>query len=352
MTQLVNIEVTRIIGHEVVRSSQLDRDADPTMGTALLPCESRDIQKILSQRFITTLSSHSKCVDVEVETLDTFNRVTSMLDADDDSYINKSQELARHLSSVQTSGSIKSGSAFFIQGTCVYNQQESRFISIVKADPDEGIARQIRNNTLSWEYVQNLFLSSSQRMIKVAFFIENISPSNNNQSRNTEDFSIKVFDHCMSNASDKGAAEYFYRSFLGCKIASNAATKTKDFLDVTENFIMENTAILQKDKEKYRSGVIAILNSNEDIITPMGIAREVFPVELQSEYIRECERNEIATAFTKETSLIKRRLRKRSIKFSSNVTISAPTEMIDNYVRIENIEEDGWTRISIKGHMI
>jgi len=53
-------------------------------------------------------------------------------------------------------------------------------------------------------------------------------------------------------------------------------------------------------------------------------------------------------AFTKDLSYLKNRLRRRNIRFSSDVRISAPSDRFGELVEIRN-REDGKTIVAIEG---
>jgi hypothetical protein len=56
-------------------------------------------------------------------------------------------------------------------------------------------------------------------------------------------------------------------------------------------------------------------------------------------------------SFSKDTTLINSKLRKQSIRFSSNVTIYVPPDVMKNDVEIKNPDENGWTEIKIRGYV-
>ena len=57
----------------------------------------------------------------------------------------------------------------------------------------------------------------------------------------------------------------------------------------------------------------------------------------------------MSEAFTKDTSLVKGKLRRQSIKFSSNVTLFAPSDVFRDSVKIIGTSDDGWTELRIRG---
>jgi len=117
-----------------------------------------------------------------------------LLDADDASFVGASKHLARSLSSAQTAGPIKSGSAIFVQGTCAADGQQSRFIAIIKADSDQALYKRIDGDNITLTYVNDMLLGESQRLLKIAFFIEESEQSSEEeQSGETHRLPEEIF---------------------------------------------------------------------------------------------------------------------------------------------------------------
>ena len=125
-------EITRIIAHDVVKHNNAEPNfIPPIMSEELFDCSDLEKQQLIINRLTETLGKSSKCVDVEVQTPNTFNIISSLIDAEDTIFISYTQELSELLSNAQTGGSINSGSALFMQGLCNYDGQTARFIAII-----------------------------------------------------------------------------------------------------------------------------------------------------------------------------------------------------------------------------
>ncbi len=274
-----------------------------------------------------------------------------MLDCDDDSFIRTSQNLARDLSLVQTSGAIRRGSALLIQGNCFANRENVRFIAFIKADPGQGLLRRLEGDRITLSHVSDMLLGESQRLLKVALFIEEVPLDNSSASpRIPDDFSIKIFDHLLQNSGDRAAANYFISSFLKCILARNAPQQTKKFYNITVNYIFDCPSLTNEEKSELHGDLISYLRNNDTaIIQPREFARSVLPQELQDNYIQECNNQELNEGFSKDTSLLKGKLRRRSVKFDTNVTLYAPPDVFDQYVQIQEQDDEGWTNVKIRG---
>lgn len=347
---ITNVDPLRVIVHEVVRASQI-AERPPVLSDDLVVLDGKS-KTFVGRRLIDTVASGSHCVDVTVDDGSTgspFDRATSMLDADDDGFVANSKYLATLLSTVQTAGAIKSGSAMFIEGSCLADGRNCRFLAIIKADSDQALLKRVSGEIITLTYVNDMVLGDSQRLIKIAFFIEESGPDGEStRERSPEDFSVKVFDHLMQSSGNGDAAAYFYSSFLKCKLSNNAARQTKQFFEVVHSFIDE-MAVSPAERVSYQGDLISYFRQNRETIEPRTFAREVLPQAHQGAFVRKCRDEGIGQAFSKELDLVKGRLRRQSLKFSSNVTLYAPSEVFRDAVIITGISDDGWTELKIRG---
>jgi hypothetical protein len=347
---IINVEPIRVIVHEVVRASQI-AERPPVLSDDLVSLDDKS-KELVGQRLIDTVASGNHCVDVSVDDASTgspFDRATAMLDADDDGFITNSKYLATLLSTVQTYGSIKSGSAIFIEGTCLVDGRNSRFLAIIKADSDQALLKRVNEEIITLTYVNDMVLGDSQRLIKIAFFIEDSCPDGgSSRGRAPEDFSVKVFDHLMQTSGNGDAAAYFYSSFLKCRLSNNAARQTKQFFEAVHSFIDE-MPVSPADRVGYHGDLISYFRQNRETIEPRTFARDVLPQAHQGAFTRKCRDEGISDAFSKDLDLVKSRLRRQSLKFSSNVTLYAPSEVFRHAVIITGTSDDGWTELKIRG---
>lgn len=347
---IANVTITRVIAHEVVRASQMS-ERPPVLSDDLVVLDERG-KALVGRRLVDTVASGSHCVDVTVAdggSGSPFDKATNMLDADDEGFVTNSKLLAGALSTSQTAGPIKSGSAIFVQGTCSADGKPSRFIAIIKADSDQALYKRVKGESITLTYVSDMLLGESQRLIKIAFFIEDADREDASvEGRRPEDFSVKVFDHLMQNSGDGDAAAYFYSTFLKCKLSHNAARQTKHFYEVVRSFI-EEMPVSQSERVTYHGDLISYFRQNHSTLEPRTFAQDVLPPAYQDAFVRKCREQGITQAFSKELDLIKGKLRRQSVKFSSNVTLYAPSEVFRDAVKIAGTSGDGWTELKIRG---
>jgi hypothetical protein len=345
-----NIVATRVITHEVVRAQELENRA-PVLSDVLISLDASG-NGLIAKRLTDTLSTGSHCVEVTVEDASNgspFCYASSMLDATDEEFISHSTHLAQALSQAQTSGSIKAGSAVFIQGTCITDEQNVRFITIIKADSDQALQKQINGENITLTYVNDMILGQSQKLFKVAFFVEQVRQQESRDCRSTEDFEIQVFDHMMNNSGNGTAATYFYSTFLKCKQADNASRQTKQFYEETKRFI-EAMQIDAGEKLELKGGLISYMRGNRTILEPNEFAREFLPEDHQDRFVNQCRNSGINGAVSKDLTLLKGKMRRQSVKFSSNVTLYASPDVFKESVKVGEFN-DGWTEIKILGQL-
>jgi hypothetical protein len=348
---IANVQIERLITHEVLRENDYLPERPPFFSESLISLEENGKQ-LVAKRMVDTLSSGSHCVDVTIDDSTAgspFSYISSMLDATNEHFIENSKYLSRELIRAQTAGSIKAGVAIFVQGTCLYDNQNSRFIAIIKADADQGLHKRIANDIILLELINDMLLGQSQRLFKIGFFIEESHfNSSDNVSHSSDDFSVKIFDHMMQISGDRPASTYFYSTFLKCKLAENSARQTKLFFEKALNTI--NSFPIDKSKKvNLRGDLISRLRDNRATIEPRSFAQEVIPQEFQDIFVNACRDAGLEHAIVKDISLVKSKLRKQSVKFSSNVTIYAPPDTFRDCVKIETANSDDWTVVKIRG---
>ena len=351
---ITNIEIERVIIHEVVRASQMI-ERPPVLNENLISLDENG-KALVSNRLTTILGSGSHCIEVMVNDAtqgSPFDLATLMIDASDEDFTATSQLIAQNLSTVQIAGQIKSGSAIFVQGTCAAENLQSRFMAIIKADADKGLYKEIVEENITLTYVNDMLLGESQRLVKIAFFVEDEQPRFNEELssralRTPEEFSITVFDHLMQLSSDKSAAEYFYSTFLKCRFADSDSIQTKQLYTVTSEFIDEIN-VPQEERVKLRGDLISYFRSNRAILEPRTLAKDILPELHHDNFIRKCRAAGITQAITKDLEIVKGKFKRQSVKFTSNVTLYAPPDVFRDSVKIIGTDEDGWTELKIRG---
>ena len=143
----------------------------------------------------------------------------------------------------------------------------------------------------------------------------------------------------LQSSGNGNAAIYFYNSFLKCRIADNASRQTKRFFELARDTI-KNAPIKPYERMDLLSDLISYIRGNQKIIHPREFASIVLPAQIQDSFVKTCENEGLTEGITKDVQLIKNSLRRHSIKFSSNVTISCPADKLKSSVRIRDDAQD------------
>lgn len=351
---LENLQITRAIVHEVVSAAQYASKGTPPSQQILVP--TGETMRLICERLAEATGSASHCVDVHVERAEAgqaFQRMASLLAADDQEFIAQTAKLASMLSQAQTVGAVKAGVGVFLQGTGELENETVPWTAVIKADPDRGLIKRATARGITLEFVSDLILGAHQRLLKVAFMVEEQAYSGDpGEPRDPDDFSIRVYDHLMSTTGRNEGARYFYSGFLGCKIAATAPKETRQFFERTKEFI-DATFTDPADKVAFRGHLVSYLRSQRGQIGSREFADDYLPQVHRSAYKRMMRESGFPThAVSKDTSLIERRLKKSSLRFSSKLMIVGPADVLANSVKIgDSVQQGGveWTQLLIKG---
>lgn len=315
-----------------------------------------ELKRHIAAKLTKSLADGSHSVEVTVVDSDKgspFDMATKLLSVKNERFVDLTKQLANELTQAQRSGSIKAGTAFFLVGSCIIDNEQKRFVCIIKADPDAGIGKSGNNTKTKYTYIKEVLMSDSQRLIKIAFFIEEHRPSEVDEKssvRKTEDFSVVVFDHLMQKKHDVEASKYFYSGFLRCERANDSAVMTKRFYEAAHAYIT-SMDVDATEQFNFRGDLVSHLRSNRETLDSRSFAMEVLPPEHTDRFVQHCRALGITGAITKNTELIMTRLKRRTLKFTSTVTLYAPPEILKDSVKIIDTV-DGWTNIAIKGTIV
>lgn len=350
-TTFANLKLNRIIVHEVLLASELSAERQPAYSDEFLELDPKG-EQLLCKRLADSLGSDSHSVELTVEQdgeSSPFHLMTRLLDADDPEFMRLTRDLAARLTSAQTAGAIKPGIAVLIDGTVGSNAEAKRFIVVLKAESDAGFVKEKTPRGLLLKFISEMVLGAQQRLYKVGCFIEKCD-GDGDALRSKDDFDVFVYDHQMSKTGDNEAARYFYGSFLGCRLADNAARLTRRFYEETCTFI-NSLKLDPQAKLEARSHLVSYLRSEERHISVRDFAERYILSKFRPAFFQHFRRIQYPNRnVPKNTNDIKRKLQVRRMVFTSKVRISAPEDEFNDLVKIED-ESDGWTKVAIRGSL-
>lgn len=347
-----NLSISRVIIHQVFKRFEDRQIVTPRYGSALTELGVDDASA-LEDRFISALGSSSRCMEMQI----TANSVGSALelarrlaDSDEALFISQSCEAADMLARAQTRLNIPGGIVVVISGNV--GVPAKRLVGVIKAEPHSGFSFS-ENGSLTLAYLRNLVLTPEARLYKIGAFVE-IDP----QALDGSGWRAFVYDELMTAANRDGAAQYFYETFLGCNIPQNSARQTKNFFDLTRDFVGK-LEIPEHEKLDINTGLYTYLKVDQSptVDTATFASRYLRGAEMRDAYAAFMARNDFPSAsVSKDLSDLKYQLRRRKVVFNSDLQLSGPAERFAELVTVEPIQgdavEDGtrpeWTRITVR----
>ncbi|UTJ06211.1 nucleoid-associated protein [Arcobacter roscoffensis] len=342
--EFTNLNIDRIITHEIFQRNEQREIVTPNISTALTNLDD-DGKEELATRIIEAVGKDSKSIEMDIENKEdnsVYSHIKSILENNSqNNFIEKSANIANNLARAQTARNLPGGIVVVIDG--VTSLDENKYVAIIKAELQGGFQKS-NNNTIT--YVRDLLLTPQQKLYKIGIFME--SETNN-------DLRAFVYDFNMSRSEENGMALYFYDRFLGCKIShtdkyltSKFYHEAKKFID--NNFDEEDTLDMHTHLYSYLKSESATINVTEfaDQYIAEDIKRNEFNNHLQNVVGKE----DFNRTITKDITDIKSKLRIRKVTFSNKVKISAPSEAFDENVQIiDEFERDNKfiTSIEIAG---
>lgn len=342
--QMNNLSINRIAIHQIYERDENREVRRPKYNNVMtrLP---EDGLSALCERVTTALgnNSHSLQMDiVKVDIASTFQMMAKMLYLDDGRFLEESKKLADKLAQCQSTRRIPGGILVVFDGTV--GNDELKYIATIKAESQGGFALEAADNVdILLRYISELLLTPQQKLYKIGLFIER-NPNIDVQLQGADDFYATIYDQNMNNAETRNAALYFYESFLGCVIHASNKKLTRDFYNNTKEFISTLNVADEQKVDLSNSLYDYLKMSRETIISVNDFATRYFDprtIDTYKQHMR--SKNFPANAISKDIEYLKNKLRRRQIKFTSKVKITAPSDNFHQLVRVVTQNENETT---------
>lgn len=349
-SQLVNLRIDRIIAHQVFKRTETRDIVPPKCSNELTQLDPSGLNT-LQERIIGALGDDSHCIEMTIvnDGPDSVYQICShLLESSEDTFKSLSNALVNKLARSQTSRRIPGGIVVIFTG--LVGNEDHKYAGIIKAELHGGFSINEDDNTLLLQYLSDLLLTPQQKLYKIAMVIE-INRTNNPELRTPDDFKVLVYDHNMTRTETRQAAQYFYESFLGCTFSPSNKKLTSDFYYNTKEFI---SSIEQDDETKLdlNTSLYTYLKvSQSNVIKLSEFADQYLQPEFRDNYQNfMTARGLPAHAVTKDLTYLRHKLRRRSLRFTSKVKISAPSDHFDELVNIRG-RENSKTIVAIEGQV-
>lgn len=345
----VGMMIERMIAHRIFPKDANRQRISPNLSTAEIALNT-EAKSTISSRLTSALSNRSHGIQMTIARSDVgsfFDIGSSMLHSDLPDFIAKSAQLAENLTDAQYNTNAPGGVLLVMQGRV--GPQSSRFVCIIKAEPQDGFQTKNINGSIGIEYLKELLLTANQKFYKIGFLVENTATS----ERKPSNFSAFLYDHLMTQTESRPAAGYFYRTFLGMDMAESAKKQTRDFYNLTKQYI-DTSDLTDDEKLDAHEALRTTLKSNVATLQVSDFATNHLPDNKKYDYETFMSNIGFPThAINKDVEFIKDLLRKRRVyRFSNDVKISTPTNKDQKeYFSLDSSDGGDYTIITIKGSL-
>ena len=301
-------------------------------------------------RVIAAFKSSAQCIEMAIVDYGLGTIVAhgaALVAARTPGFVRESRSIAKRLAVAQQSRGIPGGLVVVFDGTV--GNPATPFFGVMKAELHEGF---LKGADLQATFVENLFLSPKTKLYKIGLFI---SDGARPRPALPEGWAATVYDSQMTATQRDSAATYFHRTFLGLELPVNSAQQVKQFYQQTKDYI-KAAPLTPEEKTDLYNGLYTYLKvSREPTIQVSRFAGTYMDDDLADDYGAYMRRNRFPVgAVSKDLSEIQGVLRQRRFRFPRSITLSGPSEAINDLVKVDTVAgDDGeeWTQITIRGEL-
>lgn len=343
-----NLSVGRVVLHEVFKRRHDGSLVQPRYGTHLIELtpEARDM---FAERVVDAMGDGSQSMQLDILESGPESAVSlsaSLVGISDPAFVASSAIFADKLAAAQQSKSLPGGVVFAFSG--LVGSAQCPFVAVIKAEKQSGF----REQDDALQFLNDLFLTPASKLYKIGFFVceDPTAPM-------PSGWKAFVYDSHMSTRNREGAAKYFYGTFLGCQMPENSAFLTRNFFNHTREFVRALN-IAPETKDDLLTSLYTYLKVDRTpTIEVSAFSMNYMPTETRDKYSNYMQTRGFPTnAVLKDITDIDSQLRKRRVRFSGSIELSAPPESFQQLITIETIPADGaaagqpteWTRILIR----
>jgi hypothetical protein len=355
--ELDNFSAQRVVLHEVFRRIEKDLIIQPEYNDELEQLEPEALDA-LHDRVIRAMAHKTKSVpmaitDKSADAMIRYARKIANSD-DDDNFIEHSKKIALKLASKQTSKKLPGGVVVTIFGT--YGVPVRRIVCIIKAEVDSGFTRNKHGGEKKLQYLKSLMLTAQTKLYKVGMFVERENIENEDSPENGWD--AYIYDDALSACNRDDAAAYFYGDFLGLGFPQTSARQTRNFHNLTKEFI-QSMSVDEEEKIDLHNALVTYLKVDQSPTVGTASFADAYlsDDDVKQAYSDHMTKNGFsAMPVKKDISDIQMRLKFRKITFRSAIKITGPADEINKLVNFEVIDGEAtledpnpkWTQVLIK----
>lgn len=319
-----DLDINRIIIHRVHKKRPEEEFGFAEYSENLFDFGATELET-LKDRICSAFSKSKRFFKLEIartENESFFGNSRTIKNCSRDEFLEKSKNIADLLATSHDKRTIPSGLLLIMDG---FFENNKHFVLVIKAELQEAFTIKEINNQKLVELINDLFLSPAKDFYKIGYLVEDIDRES---SFPNSDYSAYMYDDNFTSGK-RNLAEYFYETFLGFSTSNNDKLLTKNYYTDVSNFIESNVSGFE-NKKGLRNALNTLFRENTTgIINPQEFAELNFDDELLRKYGSEVGVN-YAHSFTKDLSLVDRRLQRGKINLIDDLKLEGPTDALDN----------------------
>ena len=351
---LVNLQIDRVILHEVFKRTDERLKVEPQYGAGIEALDGPALDA-LRERIVAAMSRSDRCIEMTISKSEPSSMVavaSTLVNTDEPLYITESRRVADLLAEAQRSRAIPGGIVVVFTGS--FGVPVKRLVGVIKAEVHTGFQRDLRGGRFILKFLDKLLLTPQTKLYKIGLYVEQ-DPA---QPKLAEAWRAFIYDETMTVRDRYGAAQYFYDGFLGLTFPTSSARQTKQFHELTKTFI-QSMEIPEEDKVALHNALVTYLKVDQSpTVEVTAFATSYFgdPAIQDSYETFMTGKGFPNTAINKDLADVERSLRLRRLVFRNQVRVTAPADGFDNLIKIEAIDGElnpkgevpRWTQVTIK----
>lgn len=343
-----NLVVTRVVLHEVFKRRHDGGKVDPRHGDHLISLSAEAMNTFID-RIIDAMGAVSKSMEMQISKYTPESAVaiaSALVGVPDNEFITRSSVYADMLADAQQAKNIPGGKVIVFSGTV--GATSLPFVAVMKAEKSGGF----REGLTALEYFNDIFLTAASKLYKIGFFTQT-APGQELPAG----WRANIYDNQMVDRNPDHAAQYFYGHFLGCAIPENSAHMTRAFFEHTRTFVRDLPVEPEVREDLLTSLTMYLKVDQTPTIQVSAFSNSYIPTEARDAYTNFMESKRFPlNAVPKDTTEIKSKLRRRRVRFTGNIELTAPPESFKDLISMETVAAENtepgqpteWTVITIR----
>lgn len=289
-----SFEVGAAVIHDVPRR---DQDEEIVLTDAPVPLDDQ-LRSYLRRKIVESLQQRGLEVVADDESSPIVRDAVAAIVADDQQLVAASKQIAVHLADSQNRRNT-AGLLIVLSGQV----DGAPAVAVLKLEREQGLRLRIQphgdQTLVDLEFLRDLTLTDKTKIFKTSLF-------QLDQGGAAVSIQGRVSDDQRGRDDGNGVATFFLSTFLGCKLKTNPAKATADFVAAAESFINDDVGSDER-KGRYLVALQAALQDQQLDLTPREFAdAQLEPHDRPTFLARVAEKNlDTQAAFTKDTSLVK-----------------------------------------------